>query len=184
MKFTVFLDRDGVINVDSPHYIKSASEFHFIPGSAEAIALLTQKNFDVIIITNQSAVGRKMITHNGLESIFVQMKKGIHKAGGEIKDIFFCPHTPDDGCTCRKPEPGLILKAVNQYNIRPSFSAMIGDSAKDIFCARRAGCGYAVLVQTGNGKKAALQLDKAKENPDFQAIDLMDAAKWLIKTVS
>ena len=180
MNFTVFLDRDGVINVDSPDYIKDESEFHFISGSAEAIALLTENNFDIIIITNQSAVGRGMLSPKQLDAIFTKMKTGISRAGGKIKDIFFCPHPPDYGCTCRKPLPGMILKAVKKYGINTSLSAMIGDSTKDIMCARNAGCGYAILVHTGNGIKSAEELKKMNALPDFEAKNLMEATRWLI----
>ena len=101
----VFLDRDGVINQDSPAYIKSPEEFHFIPGSPEAISLLCDHGFDVILITNQSAVGRKMIDLETLSLIFDKLRTGVAKVGGTIKDIFCCPHTPDEGCDCRKPAP-------------------------------------------------------------------------------
>ncbi|MBF0413356.1 MAG: D-glycero-beta-D-manno-heptose 1,7-bisphosphate 7-phosphatase [Desulfamplus sp.] len=179
-KFTVFLDRDGVINVDSPDYIKSAEEFEFIPKSAEAIALLTQKCFDVIVITNQSGVGRKIFTRQALDAIFDKMKKGVADAGGAIKDIFFCPHTPEDGCSCRKPLPGLLFQAIQKYGIDPVCSCMIGDSIKDIECAQNAGCGYSVLVRTGNGKKSEKKLrEKNVRKPDFTADDLMDAVRWL-----
>ncbi|MBF0469056.1 MAG: HAD-IIIA family hydrolase, partial [Desulfamplus sp.] len=93
INFTVFLDRDGVINMDSPDYIKCAGEFHFIPSSAQAIALLNQRGFDVIVITNQSGIGRGLFTRKEMDAIFDKMQKGVARAGGTIKDIFFCPHT-------------------------------------------------------------------------------------------
>ena len=176
----VFLDRDGVINQDSPEYIKRPEEFHFIPDSPEAIALLCRHGFEVILITNQSAVGRKMISAQTLEAIFDKLKKGVVAAGGKITDIFFCPHTPDEGCTCRKPATGLIDTAVRQYGIDPSTTVMVGDSAKDIRCGRSAGCGRTVLVATGNGPAAREALAENGENPDFYAEDLMAAARWII----
>ena len=93
MKKIVFLDRDGVINQDSDAYIKTPDEFHFIPKSPQAIALLTQHGFDVILITNQSAIGRGMVTPKVLDAIFNKLKTGVKAAGGHITDIFFCPHT-------------------------------------------------------------------------------------------
>ena len=111
MAFTVFLDRDGVVNQDSPDYIKSPEEFHFIPQSPEAVALLNRHGFQVILITNQSLIGRGMAPVSTLEAIFDKMKAGVAAAGGEILDIFYCPHTPDGGCDCRKPKPGLIEQA-------------------------------------------------------------------------
>ncbi|SLM32631.1 Histidinol-phosphate phosphatase family protein [Desulfamplus magnetovallimortis] len=180
MGFAVFLDRDGVINIDSPDYIKSENEFHFIPGSTDAIALLTEAGCDVFVITNQSAVGRGMITKGELDIIFAKMKEGVTRAGGRINDIFYCPHTPDDACLCRKPLPGMIFQAVEKHGINLSFSVMVGDSVKDIECARKAGCAAAVLVLTGNGQKSMTALEKKGTPPDMMAADLMEAAQWII----
>ncbi|MCG8636768.1 MAG: D-glycero-beta-D-manno-heptose 1,7-bisphosphate 7-phosphatase [Desulfobacterales bacterium] len=183
MGYTIFLDRDGVINQDSPEYIKSPEEFHFIDKSPEAIALLTSHGFDVILITNQSAIGREMITRATLEAIFDKMRAGVEAAGGVIKDIFFCPHIPGAGCACRKPLPGLIGQAVHRHGIDPANSLMVGDSAKDIECGLAAGCDKTVLVSTGNGKKAAPELAEKGIRPDFLAGDLYAAARWIISTI-
>jgi len=116
MDKTIFLDRDGVINIDSPQYIKKESEFEFIPGSPEAIALLTKHGYNVIVITNQSMIGRNMVSQEVLDAIFKKMKNGVQKAGGRIKDVFFCTHTPEDNCACRKPEPGLFILLFCNWN--------------------------------------------------------------------
>ena len=108
LRKVVFLDRDGTINHDSADYIKSRSEFKFIPGSIEAIRLLTLNGFTSIVITNQSALARKFICADELDRIHVLMKDSIASGGGKITDIFFCPHMSNDGCECRKPEPGLL----------------------------------------------------------------------------
>ncbi len=179
MNYTIFIDRDGVINTDSPDYIKKPSEFHFLKNSAQAAAMLYKNGFDLIIITNQSVIGRGMASLNDLEAIFDKMCKGIEKAGGKIKDIFFCPHTPDQNCSCRKPRPGLILQAMKKYNIDPAYSCMIGDSAKDIECAKNAGCRHSILVKTGNGKKSIQIIQEKNLKPDLICGDLMDAAKWI-----
>lgn len=183
MEYTIFLDRDGVINIDSPDYIKNESEFEFIPKSPEAIALLSKNGFNVIVITNQSLIGRKMAEQKTLDAIFKKMEQGVEKAGGTIKDIFFCPHTPEDNCLCRKPNPGLILKAKKKYNIDLNKSLMVGDSAKDIECARNAGCSKALLVRTGNGTKAELKLADKGILPDFTGSDLHETALWIIRNV-
>jgi len=183
MGYIVFLDRDGVINVDSSKYIKNESEFEFIPKSPEAIALLNKKGFNVIVITNQSLIGRKMISPKTLDAIFKKMRGGIKKAGGDIKDIFFCPHTPQDNCSCRKPNPGLILEAQKKYGIDLDQSFLVGDSAKDIECARNAGCSKALLVKTGNGLKAQQQLFQKGIIPDFIGTDLYETALWIINSV-
>lgn len=179
MSRIVFLDRDGVINEDSSSYIKSPDEFHFISKSPEAIALLCDHGFEVILITNQSAVGRKMITAQTLSAIFDKLKIGVAAAGGKIKDIFCCPHTPDAGCACRKPKPGLIYQAQKKYGIDPAATVMVGDSAKDIECGKNAGCGSTVLVATGNGPSAQIALADRGMAPDHYAKDLYGAAQWI-----
>ncbi|MBW1746407.1 MAG: HAD-IIIA family hydrolase [Deltaproteobacteria bacterium] len=140
-----------VINRNSPDYIKSWAEFKFLPGSIDAIKLLNLNGFVVIIITNQSVINRNMVSLDGLEYIHSMMKSAFKSGGGEIKDIFYCPHIPEDRCDCRKPEPGLIHRAQKTYNIDLANSVMAGDSVKDIMCARNAGCGHSILVKTGNG---------------------------------
>lgn len=176
----VFLDRDGVINQDSPDYIKSCDEFNFLKGSPEGIKMLNDAGFKVIVITNQSVINRQMVTEEGLSDIFDKMKKGVRDAGGEITDIFYCPHIPEDNCLCRKPRPGLILKAGETYDIQLENTCMVGDSAKDIEAARAAGCGTAVLVRTGNGRKAIGVLEEKGVFPDYVADDLFDAARWIV----
>ncbi len=184
MGYTIFLDRDGVINEDASAYIKSPEEFHFIAGSPEAVALLNRSGFDVMLISNQSAVGRKMITTEALEAIFEKMNAGIHAVGGCIKDIFYCPHVPGDGCACRKPRPGMILKAIEKYGLDPARTVMVGDSAKDIECGRAARCGKTVLVATGNGLHARKVLAKKGIMPDYFADTLLDAAQWLTDSLA
>lgn len=184
MKYTVFLDRDGVINKDSSDYIKSWSEFEFIPKSRKAIALLNKNGFQVIVITNQSLIGRNMISQKMLDEIFEKMKTGVQNAGGDITDIFFCPHTPEDNCFCRKPNPGMILDAQKKYNIDLGQSVMVGDSVKDIECSHNAGCAKALLVKTGNGLNAGEALLKKGIAPDYIAANLYEAAQWIIKRVT
>lgn len=176
----VFLDRDGVINRDSPDYIKSWSEFEFLPGSLEALKQLTLNGFTIIIITNQSVIHRKMVSRKTLDYIHAKMKAAVQSNGGEIKDIFFCPHIPKDQCDCRKPNPGLIYAAKRRYRIDLETSTMVGDSAKDIECARNAGCGSAILVKTGNGVVAEEMLEERMICPDFVARDLLEAVNWII----
>jgi D-glycero-D-manno-heptose 1,7-bisphosphate phosphatase len=177
---TIFLDRDGVINVDSPLYIKSWNEFMFIPGSLEALKILNEKGFDVILLTNQSMINRGMVTQDILEHIFMMMNSEIESSGGRITDIFFCPHTPEEGCACRKPLTGMIQKALEKYEIDISESVMVGDSAKDIQCARNAGCGTAILVETGSGSEARKTLLQENIYPDHIADNLLEAVKWIL----
>lgn len=176
----VFLDRDGVINHDSPDYIKNWSEVRFIPGSLPAIKTLNDAGFTVMVITNQSAVHRQMISLDELARIHREMQRAAWAEGGCIADIFFCPHLPEEGCPCRKPSPGLIRRAQEKYPIDLEKSVMVGDSAKDIECANRAGCRHAVLVKTGNGRRAAIALAEKGRHPDMVADDLAAAAAWIV----
>ena len=182
--YTVFLDRDGVINHDSDAYIKHPDEFHFIPKTPDAIALLNAGGFQVILITNQSAVGRGMISDRTLDTIFKKMVLGVEQAGGRIKDIFFCPHAPDQGCNCRKPRPGMILQAVDRHGIDLKKAFMIGDSAKDIECGKNAGCAKTILVKTGNWKRALAAVTEKGIAPDYIAGDLYEAACWITANFS
>ncbi len=180
----VFLDRDGTINRDSPAYIKSRQEFEFLPGSLEAIKILTRHGFASIVVTNQSAVPRKLISSNELESVHNMMARAVAKIGGEITDVFYCPHLPEDRCDCRKPEPGLLYQARDKYAIDLSSAVMVGDSAKDIECARRAGCGWAVLVKSGQRDDVGAELKNRKIRVDYVAKDLYEAAEWIIGNTS
>jgi len=177
----IFLDRDGVINRDSDAYVKSWAEFQFLPGSLAALKKLTLAGYRIIVITNQSIIGRKWVSLETLEDIFARMRAEIEKTGGRIHAIFFCPHKPDDGCGCRKPETGLIEKAARMYGIDISATTLVGDSAKDILCARRAGCKQAVLVKTGNYPAARENLQKENTAPDTVAADLLEAVDWILK---
>ena len=177
---TVFIDRDGVINKDSAAYIKSWSEFVFLPRSLLAIKKLTQHHFRSYVITNQSVINRKMVPLETLKNIHANMMNEVASAGGRIDDIFFCPHVPENQCSCRKPKPGLILSAQAKYHIDLAHACMIGDSAKDIECAKIAGCGSALLVKTGNYVEAARVLSEKRIVPDYEALDLYDAVNWVI----
>ena len=184
LKKVVFLDRDGTINRDSPDYIKSRDEFEFLPGSLKAIESLTVKGFTNIVITNQSALPRKLISLEELGHIHAVLMQSVRSNGGEIKDIFYCPHMPEDGCDCRKPEPGMILQAQHKHSIDLEDAVMVGDSYRDIECGINAGCGHTVLVKTGIHENAEQRLADKGIVPDYVAEDLNDAASWIIRSHS
>jgi D-glycero-D-manno-heptose 1,7-bisphosphate phosphatase len=146
---TVFLDRDGVINRDAPNYVTSWDRFEFLPGSLSAIAALTAAGIDTIIVTNQSAVARGLMTPETLADIHDRLCRIVAQNNGRIRAIFHCPHHPDDRCDCRKPRPGMILQARDRYGLNLQSATMIGDRATDIVCGRRAGCGATILVRSG-----------------------------------
>jgi D-glycero-D-manno-heptose 1,7-bisphosphate phosphatase len=169
----VFLDRDGVINRDSPAYIKSWAEFDFLPGSLVALRRLTTAGFTLIILSNQSAVNRGILRLETLLDMHRRLQADVAAAGGCITDIFFCPHRPEEGCACRKPLPGLLRQACSQHGV----------SVKDIECARNAGCSQALLVKTGNGLSAAATLERMGIPVAYVAEDLRDAADWILSRV-
>lgn len=141
----VFLDRDGTINRRRPDHVKSWSEFEFLPGALAAISELSRRTERVAIITNQSAVGRGLISDDELQAIHRRMTEAVEAAGGHLEGVYACPHRPDDGCPCRKPRIGLLLRAARDLGVCLEDSVLIGDSSCDVEAARAAGC-RAILV--------------------------------------
>ena len=142
MRRAVFLDRDGVINRKAAEgdYIKSWSEFEILPGVVSAIKILNEESFLVIVISNQRCVARGIITEDELNEIHEKMKEELAKKGAIIDDIYYCPHDIKDRCDCRKPQPGLLLRAAKKYNIDLDQSWMVGDSVSDVEAGKRSGC--------------------------------------------
>lgn len=172
----VLLDRDGVINEDSDLYIKSAREWKPIQGSLEAIALLNKNGYKTVVITNQSGLYRGYFGFADLEKIHIKMRQLVKEKGGKIDAIYFCPHGPDEGCTCRKPKPGLFEKFSNDKNVRLENVPFVGDTLSDIEAGRTVGA-KPLLVKTGKGKKTLL------ENPNLNIPvfeNLYEAAKFII----
>ena len=172
----VLLDRDGVINYDSDDYIKTPEEWNPIPGSLEAIALFNENGYKVIVITNQSGIGRGFYTESTLAEMHNKMHCLAQEKGGEIDAIYVCPHTPDEQCQCRKPKPGLLNRFAKEKNASLTDCYFIGDKLADIQAAEAAGA-KPVLVKTGKGLKTI------KNNPNINHPifdNLYDAAKFII----
>lgn len=190
---TVFLDRDGVINRNPADagYVRSWSEFSFIPGAQRAIRELTQSGCRIIVVTNQAGVGRRILREATLREIHSQMTDTIMESGGTIHAIYYCPHSPEDSCECRKPKPGMLLRASQEHNIEEMSSAyLIGDSVTDIEAGRRAGT-RTVLVLTGHGQesyqyyintKPSGRRDGSEYGPEKIFTDLQAAARWLLNS--
>ena len=137
---TVFVDRDGVINQERSDYVKSISELEIYPNVAKNIKLLKDAGFLVIVITNQSAVNRGIITHEIVSQIHDSIQDHLKKYGTFLDGFYYCPHTPNENCNCRKPKSGLLEKAILELNIDLNSSWMIGDSDSDIEAADSIGC--------------------------------------------
>ena len=154
----ILLDRDGVINYDSDEYIKSADEWHPIPGSLEAIARLNQADYRVIIITNQSGLARGLFTLDDLHQIHAKMFRHLAEVGGYIEAIFFCAHAQKDNCTCRKPQAGLFKDIINRFGTPLADVPAVGDSLRDLQAAMAVNA-QPILVLTGKGQKTFTQLE-------------------------
>lgn len=149
----VILDRDGVINHDSPDFIKSPAEWLPIDGSIEAIARLSNAGYEVAVATNQSGIGRGLLDKPTLNAIHERMAEQVKSAGGRLGKIAFCPHHPDDECDCRKPAPGLLKSLARQYGVPLDNVPVIGDSTRDAEAAMAVNA-RPILVATGNGSAA------------------------------
>jgi D-glycero-D-manno-heptose 1,7-bisphosphate phosphatase len=174
----VLLDRDGVINEDSDTYIKSPEEWVPIPGSLEAIAALQAGGFRVAVLTNQSGVARGLLDLQTLEAIHGKMRNLVEAAGGRIEHVFFCPHGPEDGCRCRKPNIGLFEQFAEQSGASLRGIPAIGDSLRDLQAAQAVGADP-ILVETGKGEKTLLR------NPTLDVhtfANLYEAAQFLLFT--
>ena len=148
----VILDRDGVINHDSDHYIKSPDEWKPIPGSLVAIARLNQAGYRVVVATNQSGIGRRLFETDTLIAIHDKMLKALAQVGGRIDAVFFCPHTNADNCDCRKPKTGMFREIAARFNADLADVPAIGDSMRDLQAAATVGA-QPMLVLTGKGRK-------------------------------
>lgn len=148
----IILDRDGVINEDSDNYIRSPEEFIPLPGSLEAIARLHRAGYAVAVATNQSGIGRGYFDVDTLNRMHEKLSQLLAVHGGRIDGIFYCPHSPDDQCECRKPKPGLLLDIKLRFNTLMQDVPVVGDSLRDLQSARAVG-GKPILVRTGKGER-------------------------------
>ena len=151
----VILDRDGVINHDSDQFIKSPDEWIPIEGSPQAIARLNQWGYRVVVATNQSGVGRGLYDMDTLNAIHNKMYRAVAQVGGRIDSVFFCPHTAEDKCACRKPKAGMFEEIAARYRVDLAGVPAIGDSLRDLQAAVKVGA-EPILVLTGKGPKTKL----------------------------
>lgn len=168
-----FIDRDGTL-VEEVNFLSKVEDLQLFPFTAEAINLLKQKGFWIVVVTNQSGIGRSIYSETEMRSIHDEMQRQL---GGEIDAFYFCPHTPDEGCRCRKPALGMIEDAVSELNIELQGSWMIGDKKIDVETGLNAGISSA-LVLTGYGAK---HLSSIERQPKVIALDLLDAVKRIVQ---
>jgi D-glycero-D-manno-heptose 1,7-bisphosphate phosphatase len=155
----LILDRDGVLNQEAPDhgYILRPQDFSWLPGSLQALVTLSGFGLRLSIATNQSAVGRGLMSAPDLDRVHAAMLEQARAAGARIAGVFVCMHAPEAHCECRKPAPGLLLSALHDSGIPAAETLMVGDDIRDVAAARAAGIA-AALVRTGKGRRAAAQL--------------------------
>ena len=144
----IILDRDGTINEDRDDFVKTPDEWVPIPGALEAIARLNHAGWHTVIVTNQSGLGRGLFDMSTLNAMHLKMNEALAKHGGRIDAVFFCPHTPEEQCDCRKPLPGLMLLVGERYGLNLKDVAVVGDSLRDLLAGVAAGC-PTHLLRTG-----------------------------------
>jgi D-glycero-D-manno-heptose 1,7-bisphosphate phosphatase len=180
MHSAVFLDRDGVIIKNRENYVRSSGDVEFLPDSLRALQQLSHTPYKIIITTNQSAIGRGIITLQQAEAINQSMIEQIIAAGGRVDGLFMCPHAPQDGCSCRKPLPGLILQAADTLSLDLNTSIMIGDALSDIQAGSAAGIVRLILVKTGRGHDQ-FRLPQTSSCPPFLVADhLLSAIEMIL----
>jgi D-glycero-D-manno-heptose 1,7-bisphosphate phosphatase len=161
----LLLDRDGVIIENRSDYIRTWDDVAALPGSLEALARVSPMSLKIVIVTNQSAIGRGLLTLAEAQEINRRLVERIDTAGGRIDRIFLCPHHPNDGCNCRKPRPGLFVQAAAELDLDLAHSVMVGDTLGDLQAAHAAGVGTLALVRTGLGRQHEPRLLGAAVGP-------------------
>jgi D-glycero-D-manno-heptose 1,7-bisphosphate phosphatase len=151
----VILDRDGVLNEEAPGggYVRDPGEFHWLPQALEGLATLRRAGLCISVVTNQSGVGRGLMSLEQLSAVHERMQTEAAAHGGALDAVLFCPHAPEEACACRKPAPGLIQAAIARSRVAAAGTLVVGDDTRDLEAARQAGVA-AVLVRTGKGRQA------------------------------
>lgn len=169
-----FVDRDGTINVER-HYLGNPDELELIPGAAAGLKDLQRQGFALVVLTNQSGVARRYFTLDAVAAVHARLAEMLAAEGVTLDAVYICPHGPADACDCRKPLPGMALKAADDLGLDLGRSVMIGDKAADLGLGRAIGA-RTVLVRTGHG---LAEEPSAAPLADFVADDLAAAARWV-----
>ena len=182
MRPAVFLDRDGVINENRPDYVRHWADLTLLPGALTALRRLAGTAWPIIVVTNQSGVGRGLIPASRAQAINDRLRRTVRAAGGRIDAVYMCPHAPWDGCDCRKPAPGLLQRAAVALNLDLPRSILIGDALTDLAAAEAAGLAHAILVRTGRGEEQLALAAKSGRRPQVSP-DLLSAVEALLKSM-
>ena len=152
----IFLDRDGVLIENRSDYVRDWSQVKIIPEAIHALSLTQARNYKIVIVTNQSAIGRGFVRPEKADEINRRLVNLIQHHGGQVDGIYVCPHKPDDDCICRKPKPGLLLQAASELSLDLQRSCMIGDAWSDVQAGQRAGVLHKIILKTGRGPEQLL----------------------------
>jgi len=182
MKPAIFLDRDGVINHDSPSYIRSWSDFEFKPGVLDALATIASWEVYIFIVTNQSGLARGYFNEATLAHIHLNMLAEITRNSGRIDKIYYCPHHPDSGCFCRKPKVGLFEQAAGEYSIDRKQLYLVGDASSDIVAGKRFGC-FSILLDSPTMHHELSLLMANGIGPDARASGLAHACTIILEKI-
>ncbi|HUN06001.1 MAG TPA: D-glycero-beta-D-manno-heptose 1,7-bisphosphate 7-phosphatase [Aggregatilineales bacterium] len=174
----IFLDRDGVINENRSDHVKSWEEFQFIPGAIEAIAELTKTGLPIFVVTNQGIISKGGLTVEALNDIHARMLEQIEAGGGSVKKVFYCPHHDHDKCDCRKPAPGMLIQAAEEFGIDTQQSYMVGDAWTDIGAGLAVGA-RSILLMTGRGRWNLASCWNHFDVRFSAAVDLADAVNLI-----
>lgn len=176
----LFLDRDGVIIENRADYVRTWGDVAIYPQAVQALAGIRETPYKIIVVTNQSAVGRGIITLQRAQEINERLVRVIEGENGRVDDVFMCPHAPRDRCHCRKPQPGLLLQAARKHHIDLARSIMIGDALTDLGAGMAAGVAQTILLRTGRGL-AQLELPDADR---FRPITVYDTLNQALDALS
>ncbi len=171
----IFLDRDGVIIENRSDYVRRWSHVKILPRAIDALSGFQREGFKIIIVTNQSAVGRGVMTFEDAQMINNRLIKTIKENGGWADAVFMCPHKPEDNCQCRKPHPGLLLQAARELFLDLSSSWIVGDAWTDLLAGQSAGLEGTIMVRTGRGASQLLQAQQQEIKPFLICEDIFDA---------
>jgi len=179
----VFLDRDGVINVDPVEFVTRPEDVHLLPASAQAIARFNALGVPVIVCSNQSGVAKGLYTLEDLRRISERLQELLSAYNAHVDAFYYCPHDDDDGCDCRKPKPGLLIRAAREHGIALERSVFVGDSWRDVVAGQAAGV-KTVLVLSGHVKPDMLDGPEMQNHPpDHIVPDLLGAVEWIVRLV-
>ena len=173
----VFLDRDGTI-IEDKVFLGDPRGIEFFPGAFEAIRILRKLGYKIVVVSNQSGIGRGILTEKMVKEVNERFLRMLKENDALVDGLYFCPHHPDDNCACRKPETGMIKKAVAELALDLKDAVVIGDHLVDVKLGKNIGA-KTILVLTGHGKKELEEIKDPGVEPDFVADDLLEAANWV-----